>query len=100
VSGDVLTGVSGKFTAEHRSPEGDIHEHTWAVLAWFACPARCDARCQRAALDTILASWDGTLLPDELAWGEDIARTVGTLVNCVEVVVTRDDERIHARWVA
>lgn len=94
-------GISGEFTASHYSPEGDCpHEHTWKVLAWFDPPARVDARLYRAAVHAMLQNWNGTLLPHHLMWGEDIARAVGTLNNCVEVIVSREDEGIHARWPA
>lgn len=97
----ILTGVSGKFSATHDCPDGGApHQHEWHVTAWFETPCRADARCHLAALDTVLASWNGTHLPAELAWGEDIAFAVGRLVNCVEVVVSRPDERMHARWKA
>lgn len=101
MSGRVLTGVSGQFTATHYSPEGDNpHQHTWKVLAWFEPPARADARCYGAALNSILKNWEGTLLPIHLSWGEDMARAIGKLANCVEVIISRDDEGIHARWLA
>ena len=96
----VLTGVSGSFTASHVCGEPDAHEHTWDVEAWFETPARADARCYQAMLDALLGSWNGKLLPKEYEWGEDMARAIGRLVNCVEVVVRRDAERIHARWLA
>ena len=96
----VLTGVSGSFTASHVCGEPEAHEHTWHVEAWFQTPARADARCYQAMLDALLTSWSGKLLPKEYEWGEDMARVIGKLVNCVEVVVRRDAERIHARWLA
>ncbi len=95
----ILTGVSGKFSATHDCPDGGgPHAHEWHVTAWFSQPHRADARCYLVALDTVLSTWEGTHLPPEIAWGEDIARTVGLLANCVEVVVSRPDERIYARW--
>lgn len=98
-NGEVLTGVSGHFSAAHRDQEtGEIHGHTWLVTAWFKAPCRSDARCHKAALDAILTLWDHKLLPDELAWGEDIARAVSTLANVVEVVVSRPTEGFYARW--
>jgi hypothetical protein len=44
----------------------------------------------------LLAQWDHTTLPDELAWGEDIAATVLTLCNCVRVEVMRPTEGFYA----
>lgn len=98
--GRTLTGVSGSFTASHRSFEGVPHSHTWEVLAWFAPRSRQDARTYRATLDRLLHAWDGKALPPHVQDGEEIAEWVGRLVGCVEVVVSRPDERIHARWVA
>ena len=96
-----LTGVSGHFSASHHPRDGGIvHGHTYHVLAWFKVEPNTDAICYRAALRNMLEHWDHTLLPPELAWGEDIARAVGTLVNCVEVIVSRDAEGLHARWLA
>lgn len=100
-TGYALTGVSGKFRATHHDPLGllEPHEHEWEVTAWFKAPGRADARCFKAALQTVLDLWDGTALPPDMAWGEDIARAVSVLANCVEVEVRRPDEGIHARWV-
>lgn len=99
MSGEVLTGVSGHFSAAHRDQEtGEIHGHTWLVTAWFKTPHRSDARCLKAALDAMLTVWDHTLLPDDLVWGEDIARAIGVLANVVEVEVSRPTEGFHARW--
>lgn len=102
----ILTGVFGSFTAQHRLPngpvpgDGELHSHTWEVTAWFTQTKRQDARTYRAALDALLASWDGQVLPDDLAWGEDIAFAVGRLNCCVEVEVRRHADRLHARWSA
>ena len=95
----VLTGASGHFSAAHNGPDG-LHGHTWEVRAWFECSHRSDAICAKAALDAILKQWDHTTLADELAWGEDIARAVGTLANCVEVEVSRPLEGFHAKWIS
>ena len=95
----VLTGASGHFSAAHNGPDG-LHGHTWEVRAWFEFSHRSDAICAKAALDAILKQWDHTTLADELAWGEDIARAVGTLANCVEVEVSRPLEGFHAKWIS
>ena len=96
----ILIGVEGSFTASHVCAEGEPHSHTWRVRAKFLVAPRTDARCYRAALDHMLASWQGTQLPPELDWSEDIARAVYTLANCARVHVWRDDERIHVWWPA
>lgn len=94
----MLTGVSGHFSATHKSPEGHYHGHTWYVEAWFRNKHRLDARVLQAAFNTMLARYDHSELPEHLAWGEDIAREIGALVNCVEVKVSRTAEGIHAKW--
>jgi len=100
MTGTTRTGVSGTFTASHRSFEGQPHTHRWHVLAWFAPRSRQDARTYRANLDRVLHAWEGRELPPHLQEGEDIAAWIGRMVGCVEVQVSRPDERIHARWMA
>lgn len=95
----MLTGVSGHFSATHRDPEsGKLHGHTWLVTAWFRNVCRSDARIHQAALDALLKRLDHTELPDDLSWGEDIARQIAVIGGVDEVEVSRPAERIHARW--
>lgn len=94
----IESGVSAVFSAAHRSPEGELHGHSYLVTAWFSNDDRRDARCMKAALGALLTAWDHKELPDNLTWGEDIARAVGTLANCVEVIVSRPLEGFYARW--
>ena len=94
----MLTGVSGHFSATHRGEDGRLHGHTWHVTAWFKNNYRSDVRCYQAMLATMLGRLDHTELPDDLSWGEDIARQIAALANAVEVEVNRPAERIHARW--
>ena len=94
----LLTGVTASFCAAHRSPEGVVHGHSYRVTAWFPNEERKDARCFKAALQAILTVWDHKTLPEEMEWGEDIASAVGTLANCVEVLVERPLEGFHAKW--
>ena len=96
--GEMLTGVSGHFSATHKSPEGKWHGHTWYIKAWFRNKHRLDARLMQASLNTMLARYDHSELPENLAWGEDIAREIATIVNCVEVEVSRPAEGIYAKW--
>lgn len=97
---EVLTGVSGHFSAAHKSTDGVLHGHTWKVLAWFKTPGRADAACYKAALDHLLKVWDHSELPESLSWAEEIAAAVGKLANCVEVTVSRELEGYYARWTA
>lgn len=97
--GEMLTWVSGHFSAAHRDQEsGEIHGHTWLVKAWFKNPHRSDARCFKAALDTLLKPLDHTTLPDELAWAEDIARHIAVLGGIVRVEVSRPHDGMGAEW--
>jgi 6-pyruvoyl-tetrahydropterin synthase len=94
----ILTGVTVTFSAAHKSPEGQLHGHSYEVTAWFENRNRQDVRCFQASLRTLVSVWDHTTLPDELAWCEDIARAVGILSGVVEVEVRRPLEGLHARW--
>lgn len=97
----ILIGVRAHFSAAHRDQgTGEIHGHTWTVLAKFEPPCRANIICYRAALDTLLRQWDHKTLPDNLAWGEDIATVIGKLTNCVEVEVSRPAEGFYAWWIA
>lgn len=46
----------------------------------------------------MLARLDHSELPDDLSWGEDIARQIAVVGGCDEVEISRPAERIHARW--
>jgi 6-pyruvoyl-tetrahydropterin synthase len=75
-----------------------MHGHSYQVTAWFQNDDQRDARCMKAMVEAMCAHWDHTVLPPELSWGENIARAVGCLANCVEVEVSRPLEGFHARW--
>lgn len=91
-----MTGVGGVFCASHNSPEGVLHGHSYEVRAWFR---RSDARDLQSELLAVLAKLDHTHLPDELAWGEEIAEHIGhQLPGCRRVEVSRPLERIYAEW--
>jgi hypothetical protein len=97
--GTATTGVTGEFRASHDDPKGRLprHWHTWEVTAWF--PEGTDGRDWLYELDQVLGRLDGKHLEPEYAWNEAIARLVGTtMLDCVEVEVRRDRERIHGRW--
>ena len=95
-----LTGVGGVFSAAHQPPEGgDVHGHSYEVVAWF--DAGEDARVLQARLAETLQPLDHTVLPAQMASGEAIAEHVGrNLDGCRQVEVGRPLERIYARWVA
>lgn len=101
--GRTFTGVGGVLSCAHHPVNSDIfggelHGHSYEVIAWFTNEHREDVRVYQAALNTLLAQWDHKTLPLHLSTGEEIARAVGTLAKCVEVEVRRPLERIYARW--
>jgi hypothetical protein len=98
--GHTFTGVSGSFVAHHCGFEGRPHPHHWEVKAWWTPRVPHDARNYRANLDRLLGSWNGRHLPPYLQSGEEIAAWIGRFLGCAEVIVSRPDERIYARWVA
>lgn len=92
-----LTGVGTYFCAAHYDlPTGCLHGHTWEVEAWFE--AGDNVVIQRDRLNQVLQNLDHQVLPEELAWGEDIAAHIlKSLDGCVEVKVSRPSERIFAK---
>lgn len=89
-----LTGVSAIFSAAHRSRDGVLHGHTWEVTCWWSgCP---DAVAKQAELQRHLSAFDHTVLPDEIAWGEDLAEMILASMDCRKVEVARPLERIFA----
>lgn len=93
-----LTGVGCIFSAAHHPPEGgDLHGHSYEVVAWFQ--AGEDARTLQVRLTAAVQRLDHTVLPEELAFGEALAEHVGrSLDGCIELEVKRPLERIYARW--
>jgi len=98
--GHCVIGVGGIVSAAHRDTgTGKLHGHTWEVTAWFC--RGTDAVIRQCRLDSILSEIDHTELPDQLAWGEDIAEWVAAKFDdsaCVAVDVSRPLERLYARW--
>lgn len=95
------TGVGGFFCAAHADKDtGVLHGHTWEVTAWFRSHCPHDAVALQGKLNDALAVLDHSVLPDELAWGEAIARHIlAQFRDCIEVVVSRPAERIYAKAV-
>jgi hypothetical protein len=46
----------------------------------------------------MLSRWEGKALPAGLDWNEDIAEELALLVNCVEVRVWREADRLGVHW--
>ncbi len=93
-----MTGVGGIICAAHYSREGILHGHTYEVTAWFA--DGYDAIELQQALNDKLGLWDHTVLPPEMASGEALAEHIGTVMQAIEVTVSRPAERIYAKWIA
>jgi hypothetical protein len=95
-----LTGVGSSFTARHEDPlmgEGE-HEHTWQVIAWYPSEPFRDARSMKGALETVLATFEGQLLPPDLWAAERFASALmDLLANCVGVDVSRPTEGFYAQ---
>lgn len=104
-----FTGAGGVFCAAHADKTtGNMHGHTWQVIAWFYMG---EAEAVRDLLQGILKTIDHTTLPPELAWGEDLAEWIAGKLNenpncpaprstplCVRVQVNRPAEHIYAEW--
>lgn len=92
-----MTGVGSYFCAAHRDRDtGQLHGHTWDVVAWFKTSK--NAITLKAELQSVLQGFDHKELPDELAWGEAMAvEIMRLLTDCVEVEIRRESERIYAK---
>lgn len=92
-----MTGVGSYFCAAHRDRDtGQLHGHTWDVVAWFKTSK--NAVTLQAELKAALQQFDHAELPEELAWGEAIGIKIIRLLNdCIEVEVRRESERIYAK---
>jgi 6-pyruvoyl-tetrahydropterin synthase len=88
--------VGAVFCAAHKDKfTGQLHGHTWEVEATFL--AGRNASELQEELVAVLKTLDHSLLPDNLAWSEDIAEFVlQSLDGCKAVAVKRPLERIYA----
>ena len=93
-----LTGVGGIFSAAHQPPEGgDVHGHSYEVIAWFA--AGEDARVLQARLAAVLEPLDHRVLAANWRRARRSPSMIGrNLAGCRQVDVSRPLERIYARW--
>lgn len=90
----VLTGTSAVISAAHRARDGNLHGHTWEVTAWRA--EGQDAVVFQKSLQDYLAIFDHTVLGDDCAWGEALAKAVLIGLDCVRVEVSRPLEKLYA----
>ena len=95
------TGVSLPLSAAHRDLDtGQMHGHTWLVTAWWPRePGQRprDVRHLRAMLQDELAALDHTVLPDHVAWAEDLAEYLLGVLGCSTVEVSRPLEGLYAK---
>lgn len=90
------TGVTAVISAAHYSKSGVLHGHSYRVTAWFSAG---DADALRASLVAALAPFEHGVLPDALAWGENLAEHIGGLLpGCSGVDVARPLEGIESQW--
>lgn len=108
-----LTGVKSILSAAHRDQRtGQVHGHTWEIVAWFKYRG-VDQSAHKRTLETIVKRYDHTCLPDKMAWGEAMAKQIWLEVNadhswydgayswdCIAVDVSRPSEGIYARFEA
>ena len=89
-----FTGSSAVVSAAHRDTEGNLHGHTWEVTAWW--PEGEDGLKLQQRLQQYLKVFDHTVLGDDVAWGEALAKSVLIGLKCVRVEVRRPLERLYA----
>jgi hypothetical protein len=89
-----VTGVTELLTAKHRDPVMDegLHEHTWAITAFYPATPLRDGRALKVGLRDLLDHLPGT--DGVLPWwsGEEIAQHVAELLDgCIGCRVTRPE---------
>ena len=96
----VFTGASAVVSAAHRDVSGNLHGHTWEVTAWWR-EGEDGVELQRE-LDNCLKIFDHTVLGDDIAWGEALAKSILVGLKCARVEVRRPLERLYAmaEWTA
>lgn len=89
-----FTGASAVVSAAHRDNNGNLHGHTWEVTAWWAEGG--DGLKLQQDLEQYLKVFDHTVLGDEVAWGEALAKSTLVGLGCARVEVRRPLERLYA----
>lgn len=95
-----LTGVSGVISAAHYSRDGKLHGHTWQVVVWWLAESSTiiSADTRKRLMAEYLERFDHKILPNELAWGEDLAEQIGLDLAAISVDVSRPLEGVYAKW--
>ena len=96
-----MTGVSGIISAAHHGSDGVLHGHTWQVIVWWHANGDIILTADRKKryLFEYLKRYDHNVLPEELAWGENLAEKIGHDMRAAAVDVSRPLEGIFAKWV-
>jgi 6-pyruvoyl-tetrahydropterin synthase len=96
-----FSGIGGIISAAHYSKDGRLHGHTWQIVVWYHANGEVvlDAGHRKRLLDQYLKRFDHNLLPDQLAWGEDLAEKIGLDLGVAAVDVSRPLEGIYAKWI-
>lgn len=98
----ILSGVGAVLRAEHRNrTTGKVHGHEWEVRAWFYYDGT-DAEIRKYQLEEALRPYQGTCLPDALAWAEQMVAWLAAVLNggadCRRATISRHQEMLYAEW--
>lgn len=90
------TGVGVVICYAHADKiSGALHGHSCEAVIWF--DGGHDAKKLQEHCVRLFADLDHAVLPDELAWAEDLAAEIKHRSNAVEVEIRRPLERLYAR---
>lgn len=97
-----FTTVGALIEAAHRSRDGVMHGHTWTVWARFDWEdGHRDAIVLQKRLEGICSRWDHGELPDSLAWAEELAKGIASVLGDADYVrVERTARMLVAEWFA
>jgi 6-pyruvoyl-tetrahydropterin synthase len=94
-----FTTVRGVLSVAHRSPEGQLHGHSYEIKVRYRHGH--DARALLRHLNLVLERLDHTTLSDEIRWAEELAEHIGgQLPGCLRVEANRELEGIYGEWEA
>lgn len=93
----VETGVGFLLSCAHRDKKtGEMHGHTYEVTCWYRHIGD-DAEQLRDFCKFACRDLDHSVLPEDLAWAEQLATEVKRRTGASEVIVARPLERLYAR---
>lgn len=100
VNSVTLTGVGVVLKSSHRNQAGILHPHTWEITVWCYYEGQ-DAERLSNKLFGIVAPYQGTCLPDRIAWAEQMARWIAVEWgdrSVHRITISRPEERLYAEW--